>query len=328
MADEGIARRLIRRRGMRLARVCLPSLLVLAGCDAALQAGGGKKEAPVAEVNGEPITREDARALFPARGKREGSGEAGNFPPRALVEQLVERRLLLQRFRETGEYVSEGKVRRFVDFIRHQYGGARKLGEAMKAEGIDRERWLKTMRETLEIELLLEKEVYSGLKVPESEIAAYYDRNKEKFRVGRRWRIRQIVVGSRKKASALRKRILDGESFASLAQKHSLGPERDAGGDLGYFEKGELPEDIENVVQSLKPGERSRVFRSPLGFHLLEVSERRLPSLRTLASARESIRKRLLLEKGRARLEGWLGELKRSANVQYHWENLENGLSG
>jgi len=317
------ARRLLSRGGAWAARLCLAVPLALAGCDSPLRTGSGGEL--VAEVNGEPITREDVRAHLMARGGR--AGAAGGSASRVPVEQLVEKRLLLQRFRETGEYVSEGRVERFVEFVRRQYGG-RNLDAVMKEEGIDRERWLRAMRETLEIEQLLEREVYSGLSVSEAEIAAYYERNREEFRVGRRWRMRQIIVGSRKVASELRKRILDGESFASLARRHSRGPGRDAGGDLGYFERGELPENIEGVVKSLKQGGTSRVFKSPLGFHLLEVSERRLPSLRTLASAREDIRKRLLAEKGRERLKDWIGKLRRSANIQYHWENLENGASG
>ena len=172
--------------------------------------------------------------------------------------------------------MSEGKVRRFVEFVRRQYEG-QDLSALMKEEGIDEELWLETMRETLEIELLLEKEVYSKLHVSDSEIKDYYNRNKEKFRVRRRWRVRQIVVASAKMASRLRKRVLGGESFAALARKHSIGPESDVGGDLGYFERGELPENIENVVESLKLDEVSRVVRSPSGFHLLEVPERRLP---------------------------------------------------
>ncbi len=279
----------------------------------------------VAKVNGDPITVEDVRAHFLSR--PEASTRAETPLPRVLVEQLVERRLLLQRFRETGEYVSEGRVRRFVEFIRRQYGGE-DMDAVMREEGIDEAAWRKTMRETLEIEMLLEKEVYRGIRVLDEEVEEYYARNREKFRVGRRWRVRQIVVASDKMAAELRKRILDGESFASLAREHSIGPEREDGGDMGYFERGELPRNIEEVVESLASGEVSRVVRSPTGHHLLEVSERRLPMQQTLASVREKIRSRLLADKGRARLESWLEELRRKANIQYYWENLANVASG
>ncbi len=327
MGNERSARRLIRGGRTRWAWACWVALLIAAGCDSSFQTKSEKKGVLLAQVNGEPITRQDVRAHYMARGQQEMEGKAEISISRVLLDQLVERRLLLQRFRETGEYVSEGKVKRFVEFIRRQYGQV-DLNTIMKEQGIDEEFWVKTMRETLEIEHLLQKEVYAKLKVSDSEIEDYYNLNKEKFRVGRRLRVRQIVVPSAKLASRLRKLLLDGKSFASLAQKHSIGPESSIGGDLGYFQQGELPENIENVVESLKLSEVSRVVRSPAGFHLLEVSERRLPFQKTLASVKENIKKRLLADKGRARLESWLGELKRNAKIKYYPENLENVVSG
>ncbi len=327
MGNERSARRLIRGGRTRWAWACWVALLIAAGCDSSFQTKSEKKGVLLAQVNGEPITRQDVRAHYMARGQQEMEGKAEISISRVLLDQLVERRLLLQRFRETGEYVSEGKVKRFVEFIRRQYGQV-DLNTIMKEQGIDEEFWVKTMRETLEIEHLLQKEVYAKLKVSDSEIEDYYNLNKEKFRVGRRLRVRQIVVPSAKLASRLRKLLLDGKSFASLAQKHSIDPESSIGGDLGYFQQGELPENIENVVESLKLSEVSRVVRSPAGFHLLEVSERRLPFQKTLASVKENIKKRLLADKGRARLESWLGELKRNAKIKYYPENLENVVSG
>ena len=327
MGNVRRARRLMRGGLTRWAWICWVALLVAAGCDSAFQTKRDKKDALLAQVNGEPITREDVRAHFTVRRYQVAPGKSEKSIPRVLLDQLVERRLLLQRFRETGEYVSEGKVRRFVEFIRRQYGD-QDLKAIMKEQGVDEELWLKTMRETLEIEHLLEREVYSKLKVSDSEIEDYYNRNKGKFRVGRRWRVRQIVVSSTKMALRLRNLILEGKSFAALAQEHSIGPSRAVGGDLGYFQQGELPENIESVVESLGLGEVSRVVKSPAGFHLLEVSERRLPFQKTLASVRDDIRKRLLADKGRARLEGWLGELKRNAKITYYLENLENVVSG
>ena len=327
MENERSARRLTRGGRTRWAWACWVALLIAAGCDSSLQTKSEKKGVLLAQVNGEPITRQDVRAHYMARGQQEMEGKAEISISRVLLDQLVERRLLLQRFRETGEYVSEGKVKRFVEFIRRQYGQV-DLNTIMEEQGIDEESWVKTMRETLEIEHLLQKEVYSKLEVSDSEVEDYYNLNKEKFRVGRRLRVRQIVVSSAKLASRLRKLLLEGKSFASLAQKHSIGPESSVGGDLGYFQQGELPENIENVVESLKLNEASRVVRSPAGFHLLEVSERRLPFQKTLASVKENIKKRLLADKGRARLESWLGELKRNAKIKYYPENLENVVSG
>ena len=147
--------------------VCWVALLIAAGCDSSLQTKREKNGVLLAQVNGEPITREDLRAHLKASGEQEVAGKAEKSISRVVLEQFVERRLLLQRFRQTGGYVSEGKVRRFVEFVRRQYGGE-DLKTVMKEQGIDEESWLKTMRETLEIEHLLEKEVYSKLKVSDA----------------------------------------------------------------------------------------------------------------------------------------------------------------
>ena len=223
MEDERGARRL-RRGGLTWwVWVCLAAPLIAAGCDSSLQTRSETKDTLLAQVNGEPITSRDVRAHFMAGGAYEIAGKAGKPIPKVLLEQLVERRLLLQRFRETGEYVSEGKVRRFVEFIRRQYGD-QDLSAIMKDQGIDEESWLKTMRETLEIEHLLDREVYSKLEVSDSEIEAYYKRNKKKFRVGRRLRVRQIVVSSVKMANRLRKQILGGNHSRFWRKKIPLAP--------------------------------------------------------------------------------------------------------
>ncbi len=327
MRTDRIETRLISGGRIRKVFICWMVLLVAAGCDSSLQTKSENREVLLVQVNGEAITDQDVRAHFMADRNPAAMEKVEKPFPRVLLDQLVERRLLLQRFRDSGEYVSEGRVRRFVEFVRRQYDGL-DMKSIMKEQGLDEESWLKTMRETLEIEHLLEKEIYSKLEVSDAEIEDYFNRNREKFRVGKRWRVRQIVVDSAKMATRLRKLILDGKSFAALAQEHSTGPERDVGGDLGYFQRGELPENIESVVESLKLGEVSRLVRSPAGFHLLEVSERRLPFQKTLASVKDDIKKRLLAEKGRARLAGWLGELKRNAKIKYYRKNLENIVSG
>ena len=109
MGNERGARRPMRGGRIRWAWVCWVALLIAAGCDSSLQARRDKKGVLLAQVNGEPITREDLRAHLKARGEQEVTGKAGKSISKVVLEQFVERRLLLQRFRETGEYVSEGK---------------------------------------------------------------------------------------------------------------------------------------------------------------------------------------------------------------------------
>jgi peptidyl-prolyl cis-trans isomerase C len=60
-----------------------------------------------------------------------------------------------------------------------------------------------------------------------------------------------------------------GESFAAVADRHS--DCKGNGGDLGFFERGVMVEEFDEIVFALKPGERSPIFRTPFGLHIAEV---------------------------------------------------------
>ena len=60
------------------------------------------------------------------------------------------------------------------------------------------------------------------------------------------------------------------KTFSGLAKEYSLGPEGIQGGDLGYFEAGQMPEEFDDVFK-LKINKISDIIRTPYGFHLFKV---------------------------------------------------------
>lgn len=75
---------------------------------------------------------------------------------------------------------------------------------------------------------------------------------------------------------SFKKRVLDGENFSDLAKEFSQDPgTAPRGGDLGFFRKGQMVKEFEDVAFKLAPGEISRVVESTFGFHLIQVLDRK-----------------------------------------------------
>jgi len=72
------------------------------------------------------------------------------------------------------------------------------------------------------------------------------------------------------------KRIRNGEDFGELAKLLSDGPTAPVGGDLGWSDPGSFVPEFEEVMNGLDIGEISEPFRSPFGWHILQVLDRRV----------------------------------------------------
>ena len=69
--------------------------------------------------------------------------------------------------------------------------------------------------------------------------------------------------------------LRQGEDFAKVAKEHSLSPDREQGGDLGFFAKGEMPPEFDAIVFKLAPGRISDLVQSDYGFHIFLVAHRK-----------------------------------------------------
>lgn len=115
----------------------------------------------------------------------------------------------------------------------------------------------------------------------------------------------------------LRDRIADGADFAALAREHSEDPgSANQGGDLGWQGPETFAPEFQRALDVLEPGELSPVFRSPFGFHIAEVLERRERD-RSEELRREQARTAIFRRRASEEYETWLLQLRDEAYVEY-----------
>ncbi len=88
-----------------------------------------------------------------------------------------------------------------------------------------------------------------------------------------RVRVRQMLLDSLAKAQSARARLEAGESFIDVSIEVSKAANAGQGGELGWIDRGTLPEDLDQVVFSLPEGGISQPVLSPAGYHVLQVLE-------------------------------------------------------
>ena len=125
---------------------------------------------------------------------------------------------------------------------------------------------------------------------------------------------------ARRRLGGLRERIVNGADFAELARAHSDDSTASRGGDLGWVYPGDTVPDFERAMRALKPGEVSEPVRSPFGFHLIQVVERRIADAsaeRKRVEARRVLRERKVDEA----YQEWLRQLRDRAYVELRLED-------
>ncbi len=164
----------------------------------------------------------------------------------------------------------------------------------------------------------------SRISISKEEIEEYYKSHEEEFKRGESVRVYQILVPSEAEAleilSILKKS--PPQQFEKIAREKSISPEGLKGGDMGYFQRGELPIEIEDVVFSLKVGELSPVVKSSFGYHIFKVVEKKGARLLPLNEVERSIAENLLYQKRDLLEKEIIYEAKNNLKWKIYFENL------
>ena len=292
-----------------------------------LSACGGEKSPSsphpppeVAMVNGEAILLAEfekslAMETALAKGETPLNAEETESLKEAVLDNLIREKIMLQRAREMSLAVGEAELAGRIDEIKKDYNGE-KFGELFGAGGVDYVAWKEALRIRTLFEKLIARDVNAKIQVTDEEAERYYIANRKAFATDRRVRVAQIVIPDRDRAEVILKRLKAGEDFDKMAREVSIGPEAVRGGDLGFFERGVMPEAIDRMVFSLPVGAVSRVVQSPYGFHIFKILGQEGAGGRKFADVKEKVIADLKKQREAGAYKIWIEGLKAKAAIR------------
>lgn len=187
-------------------------------------------------------------------------------------------------------------------------------------------------------ELLIEKLEGEVRRVsPPSEAAAraYYQQHPEKFTVPEQVRVAVILLkvppyapaaqwqARLEEAKALRRQIVDGKDFGTLAREHSEHETAQRGGDLGLVHAGMLIQELQEIVDRLQVGDLAEPAAILQGIVLVRLDERQPAELTPFERASERAQRLLHEERGEEAWQVFLRDLREKTPVK-----LQNGEPG
>jgi peptidyl-prolyl cis-trans isomerase C len=273
----------------------------------------------VATVNGDPITLSEFQERFSRSGIKP-EHEAELDIKVEFLNRLIERKMLLFEAQRMRIKVGLPEINKKMEALRNEYG--KDIKDFLASEGVDFEKWKSDIWEETMIERLIALEVNRRISVTPSEVRRYYQANPEEFEKPEQVRVRQIVVPTEEEAKKVEESLQNGTDFATLAREKSTAPEAEHGGDLGYFAMGDMPAEF-NVVFGLPKGGVSEIVKSPYGFHIFKLEEKRRAGKRGLDEVSKAITEKLLRQKEDKRYNQWLGELRSRTKFEVNYQALQ-----
>ena len=194
--------------------------------------------------------------------------------------------------------------------------------KTLDLEGISIADWEKSIEKKLLTNELIHQQVNSKVSLSDKELRDYYDKNHNEFHKKQQVKALHIMVESEEEIREIQKELRSKQkTFPALAMEYSLGPEGAQGGDLGYFEAGQMPEEFDDVFK-LKINKVSDIIKTPYGFHLLKVVDKIEERKMDFVESKSRVEKILLQHLQDQAFQKWFLKLKQNAEIEIEYESL------
>lgn len=215
------------------------------------------------------------------------------LPPQPVLRSQVLERLILENLLEQvaerqGIRISDQELNQTMQNIADQNRMTlSQFREALIAEGRDYAQVRDQIRKDLLVQRVQQTNVNRRIAVTDQEIQNYLNSEQGRKNSQSEYLLSNILVGlpspaspaqiqqAEKEAKVLLEQLKQGTNFTDLAVSQSDAPNALSGGDLGWRKDSELPLEVSAAVAGLKPGEFSQIVRTPSGFNILYLRERR-----------------------------------------------------
>jgi len=301
--------------------ICAVYILTVCGCQE------NAPTRPVATVDGVKISISE----FNERFTREMNVSMDKSPltpadydrlKEEVLNALINEKVMLLRAGELSISVSDAELMKKIEEIKESYLLDDGFERVLAAQRVNYGIWKEELRKRMMLEKLILSDVNANVTVKENEARQFHRTHRGMYAPEKRVHVTQIVVREREKAEMILNRLKRDENFDKVAALESIGPEGAKGGDLGFVGPGVMPEEIDAVIFSQRPGEISSVIKSQYGYHIVKIIEIDKGTKKKWADVKERVLTDFRKQKEEQAYALWLESLRSKAVIKIDQELL------
>jgi peptidyl-prolyl cis-trans isomerase C len=185
------------------------------------------------------------------------------------------------------------------------------------------------IRQDITVQKLIENAIADKVAVKPEQVTDFYAKNPDQFKQPERVRASHILItvpkgadaaakdAARTKATGILKDVKAGKDFAALAKEHSQDPgSAQNGGDLGFFQQGQMVGPFNDVAFKLAPGQISDLVETEFGFHIIKVAEKQAARTVPLDEVRAQLEQYLERQNREQQTDAFVNGLKTKGKIE------------
>lgn len=240
----------------------------------------------LAKVNGQEITEQDFNLFFQSLGQQVQGQFQGEQGRERLLDELIYQQL----------FYAEAKDNQLENDAEFQAELNRVKDNLLKQFNI--------------------KKLIDSVSVTEEEAKAFYDNNQAMFQSGEQVQASHILVETEEDAQKVIAAIEAGASFEDAAQEHSKCPSNQKGGDLGFFQKGQMVPEFEEAAFALDLNVLSAPVQTQFGYHIIKKTDMKAAEQQAYEEVKGQIDHQLLIQKQNNAYLSKVEELKGKYDIE------------
>lgn len=290
----------------------------------------------VIKVNGAPISKlaveqQEENILRQMRSFADSAQLASMAPMihQQAIDNSINRILLEETIKRLGIKADKAAIDERIANYRKNFVTEEAFLADLTRQGLDPAKLRAEVELGLQAEELFKRRSANVPPATEAEARAFYDGNPDRFQQAERVRASHVLVQvnkedtdairaeKRKKIETAQAELKSGKDFAEVAKAYSDCPSKEQGGDLGYFEKGQMDPAFEKAAFGLKTGTTSGIVESSFGYHIIKVVDHQKPGATPFDQAKAQLTSYLTEQKKNQAIAAYFDSLRTASKIEY-----------